>query len=89
MRLKKKIRHFLWGTSKGKDKLHLVAFEGVFLPFDLGDLGLKRMRETNLSLLCKWFWKLKENHLWVRLLKEKYDTEIGGVSPKRAKNQLG
>lgn len=51
--IEKLIPRFLWGTTEGKDKFHLVAFEGICLPFDLGGLGLKRIREINLSLLCK------------------------------------
>lgn len=63
-------------------KFHLVAFEGVCLPFELGGLGIKRVREINLSLLCKWFWQLKDDSpSWVRLLKEKYGTE-GGLLPE-------
>lgn len=51
--LEKIIQRFLWGTTDGVDKIHLVAFEGVCLPYELGGLGLKRIKEINLSLLCK------------------------------------
>lgn len=87
--IEKMIRLFLWGTREGKRKMHLVSFEGVCLPKDFGGLGIKRVREINLSLLCKWFWRLKEDGLWVRLLKEKYGTETGDFFPKRSKLPFG
>lgn len=66
-----------------------MAFEGVCLPLELGGLGLKRLREVNLSLLCKWFWQLKEERVWVNLLKEKYGTEVGGYLIKCSKLPIG
>lgn len=36
-------------------------------------------------LLYKWFWRLREDHLWVRVVKEKYGVEAGGIYPKRCK----
>lgn len=78
------IRCFLWGTSKGERKMHLVSFKGIFLPLELGGLGLKRAREINLSLLCKWVGRLKEDCCWVQLLKQKYGVEIGGFFSEKA-----
>lgn len=50
--------------------MQFVSFEGVCLPEELGGLGLKRAREINISLICKWFWWLRGDHLWVRVIKE-------------------
>lgn len=71
-----------WGNHRRKKKFHLVSFERICLPFELGGLGLKRIREINLSLLSKWFWRLKEDRLGVRVLKEKYGVEVGGFFSK-------
>lgn len=87
--LEKIVRLFLWGSKDGIRKIHLVSFEGICLPRELGGLGIKRVREINLSLLCKWFWRLKENRLWVRLLKEKYGTKIGGFFPRMSRLPVG
>lgn len=61
----------------GKSKIHLVSFEGVCLPLELGGLEIKKIREINLSLLCKGFWRLKDDFLWVTILREKYGVEVG------------
>lgn len=87
--LERIIRKFFWGTKEGKSKVHLVSYEGICLPQDFDGLGIKRLREINLSLLCKWFWRLKENCLWVRLLKEKYGTEVGSFFPKKSRLPFG
>lgn len=49
--IEKIIRCFLCGSYEGKNKHHLVSFEGICLPLELGGLGLKRIREINISLL--------------------------------------
>jgi hypothetical protein len=38
-----------------------------------GGLGIKDLRRMNISLLCKWWWKLeKENGLWQQIIIYKY-----------------
>jgi hypothetical protein len=38
-----------------------------------GGLGIKDIRKMNVSLLCKWWWRLeKEKGLWQELVKAKY-----------------
>lgn len=81
-----KIMHlFLWGTKEGCKNINLVSWEGVRLPFSLYGLGLKRVREVNFLLLCKWFWRLSEDSLWVCVIKEKYGLEYDGYFPKFGK----
>lgn len=39
----------------------------------MGGLGIKDLRRMNLSLLCKWWWRLeKEEGLWQNFVKYKY-----------------
>lgn len=87
--IEKIVRLFLWGTRDGVRKIHLLSFEGVCLPKEFGGLGIKQAREINLALLCKWFWRLKQDRLWVRLLKEKYGSVLGGIYPKERKLPFG
>lgn len=59
------------------------------MPFDLGGFGIKRIREINIFLLCKWYWRLLENQLWLCLLKMKYGSDIGGYFIKKKKGKMG
>ena len=47
-----------------------------------GGLGIKNIQTMNISLLCKWWWKLEmENGLWQEIIKGKYlhNDTVGSV----------
>ena len=54
----KAIGGFLWGSIKEKIKLHMVNWQTVTLPKELGGLGLFQTRCRNLALLAKLCWRL-------------------------------
>lgn len=88
--LEKIIRLFLWGMKEGKCIIYLVAFEGIFFSLEcLVVVESNGVRQFNLALLCKWFWKLSKDRFWVRLLRGKYGTKIGGIMPKKSKLPFG
>lgn len=45
---------------------HLVKWEVLLNSKELGGLGLGRIKERNLALLSKWFWRfsLEQRSLW-------------------------
>jgi hypothetical protein len=46
-----------------------------------GGLGIKDLRKMNLSLLCKWWWKLEhEEGLWQEIVRQKYKITKGITS---------
>jgi hypothetical protein len=46
-------------------------------------LGIKDIRKMNLSLLCKWWWKLEnEFGMWQEIVKYKYLKKDSIVSVK-------
>lgn len=56
-----------------KRKYHLVKWEIICKSKKKGGLGIKDIRKMNLSLLCKWRWKLDtEDAIWQDLVKAKY-----------------
>jgi hypothetical protein len=58
------------GTKK---KYNLVKWELICKSKKQGGLGIKDLRRMNISLLCKWWWRLeKEEGLWQQILNHKY-----------------
>ena len=58
----KLIRDFLWGLTEEMRRLHLVRWDTVTLPKELGGLGLHRMKDRNNALLAKLCWRLACEH---------------------------
>jgi hypothetical protein len=53
--MEKPIRAFLWASTRGRRKYHLVPWRIVCIPKSKGGLGLKNLRRFNISLMCKWW----------------------------------
>ena len=71
--LDKHRRRFLWQGNSLKKKYHLVKWNIVCKNKKKGGLGIKDIRKMNISLLCKWWWKLEtEDGLWQTLIRTKY-----------------
>jgi mannosylglycoprotein endo-beta-mannosidase len=63
----------LWQEREGVRKYHLVKWADVCQPRDQGGLGLTNLDVKNISLLCKWLWRLEnEEGDWQKILKFKY-----------------
>jgi hypothetical protein len=62
-------RNFIWRGLNNKG-IHLVNWRTVTTPKQLGGLGLRTARDTNICLLGKLVWDLVQStdKLWVRLL---------------------
>jgi hypothetical protein len=50
----------------------------IAIPKRKGGLGIKDQRRMNLSLLCKWWWKLENGGLWQEIVRKKYKIK-GGI----------
>ncbi|XP_076899082.1 uncharacterized protein LOC143552848 [Bidens hawaiensis] len=59
-------RLFFWGGSEEKAKMNWVAWDKIMAPIEYGGLGLGRLRDVNVSLLAKWWWRFKneKGRLW-------------------------
>ncbi|CAN1123547.1 Putative ribonuclease H protein At1g65750 [Linum perenne] len=83
----KKIRDFIWGSSNGERKMHLVNWETVCSPKRQGGLGLRSARELNNAYLMKLVWGLikKPSELWADLLISKYMKRTSaGLIPRKS-----
>ena len=48
----------LWKGSNDTKKYHLVKWEEVCKPKDMGGLGIHNLALMNKALLCKWWWRI-------------------------------
>lgn len=66
-------RSFFWQGGGTKKKYHLIRWTKICKSKKKGGLGIKDIRKMNVSLLCKWFWKLEnESGLWQEIINFKY-----------------
>jgi len=70
----RKIRRFLWGGIANERKAHLVHWNSVTKPKELGGLGLCAMRQLNSVHLAKLGGRVMNeiDSLWTRALRSKY-----------------
>ena len=67
----------------GEDrKFHLVNWNQVCQPVNLGGLGIRNLRVFNKALLGKWLWRFgnEREALWRQVIVAKYDSLQGGWS---------
>lgn len=67
-------RNFLWGHSTNNKKLHLINWDNISKPKNLGGLGIKKSNLVNAAFMAKLKWDLETNpnKPWVALFKLKY-----------------
>ena len=73
-KLDKVSRDFLWGSSQGKSKMHLVGWNKIIKSKEEGGLGIQATRAKNLALLAKFNWRLyhEKDAIWAKVLLNKY-----------------
>ncbi|RVW89561.1 putative ribonuclease H protein [Vitis vinifera] len=79
-KIEKMQRDFLWsGAGEGK-KDHLVRWEVVSRPKELGGLGFGKISLRNIALLGKWLWRFprERSGLWHKVIVSIYGTHPNG-----------
>ena len=54
----KTTRDFIWGSTEKKRRMHMVKWNTIALPKELGGLGLCSMKYRNQAMLAKLCWRL-------------------------------
>ncbi|XP_071714443.1 uncharacterized protein [Rutidosis leptorrhynchoides] len=72
-------RDFFGGGSNEQRKMAWVNWNQILLPYDAGGLNISSMKNKNLALLTKWWWKFLTNKeaLWVKVIKSIYGYNDG------------
>ena len=70
----KMTREFIWGSTEEKRKMHMIKWNTITLPKELGGLGLSSMKYRNQAMLATLCWRLarEEGMPWARMLQAKY-----------------
>ncbi|WVZ60787.1 LOW QUALITY PROTEIN: hypothetical protein U9M48_010767 [Paspalum notatum var. saurae] len=69
--------------GSSRKKYHLVKWSRACEEKKRGGLGIKSLPKLNISLLCKWWWKLEtEDGLWQDIIQKKHlkNTTVRNVS---------
>jgi len=71
-------RDFLWGSTEEKRKLHLVRWDKVIAPTNLGGLGIFQTKARNSAILAKLCWRIASSSEAVsaQMLTSKYLTPV-------------
>ena len=79
---------FFWEGQGNKRKYHMVNWQDICKPKDLGGLGVINTKLMKTALMLKWIWKLfteqDDRPLWLRLTRAKYVVvaDIFGANPQ-------
>ncbi|CAN1162974.1 Putative ribonuclease H protein At1g65750 [Linum perenne] len=81
----KRIRDFVWGSSDGERKTHLISWEQICKPKSMGGLGLRLARHLNTTFMAKFAFLFlqKSEALWVQVLQTKYFKKVDGSFRRR------
>ncbi|XP_024158077.2 uncharacterized protein LOC112165700 [Rosa chinensis] len=73
-KLDKLNRDFIWGDTTDRKKIHLVSWDVVCQPKQLGGLGIKKTEVMNQAMLAKASWRLfiNDSGLWANIYSKKY-----------------
>lgn len=76
-------QNFLWGSIAEKRKLHLVNWDALILPRDIGGLGLYASGTSNMPLLAKLNTRFltEADSLWACVLKPNTLTPVIPLHP--------
>ncbi|XP_017256437.1 uncharacterized protein LOC108225996 [Daucus carota subsp. sativus] len=76
--LEKIRRNFFWGfkevEGREQSKMHLLAWNKICRPKCAGGVGIAKIRERNVAMLCKWWWRCirERERYWNKLMQSKY-----------------
>ncbi|XP_061346756.1 uncharacterized protein LOC133292365 [Gastrolobium bilobum] len=67
-------RSFIWGDTREKKKVHLIAWDNLCKPKSARGLGIHKLKIHNEAFLHKIVWKIinDKEALWVQVLTRKY-----------------
>lgn len=76
-------RNFLWGDLADRRSTHVVGWEQICQPRNMGGLGIRVLQKHNITMLAKLAWRFSINKdaLWSQVLLTKYGVFEGWEIP--------
>ncbi|PNY17666.1 ribonuclease H [Trifolium pratense] len=67
-------RSFIWGDEEQRRKIHLINWNVMTLPRQMGGLAIRDLYTMNRACTMKMGWQLRngDNSLWCKILRSKY-----------------
>jgi hypothetical protein len=66
-------RRFFWQGRHFTRKYHMIKWKFICRPKENGGLGIFFLEIMNISLLCKWWWKIESSQgPWKDIVHAKY-----------------
>ncbi|KAJ0923662.1 hypothetical protein HanPSC8_Chr05g0218711 [Helianthus annuus] len=69
-------RAFVWGKTALGHKIKWVRWDIMLKPKTLGGLGIGGIRDFNVAMIAKWWWRHKQesSHLWAQVITSIHST---------------
>ena len=69
--------NYFWGGGEDFRKIAWVVWNSICKSTEFGSLGVRRLREFNIALSCKWCWRclVDMEGLWYTVLSSRYGEE--------------
>ena len=90
-RIEKIQRDFLWGGVGEEFKYHLVNWQTICTPLQIGGLGVRQTIPFKQALLGKWLWHFatKNTAFWRQVIASKYGVGRGDWDTKEVRGRHG
>ncbi|KAF7823934.1 reverse transcriptase [Senna tora] len=87
------LAHFFWESNRQRNRPHMLNWDAICKPLNLGGLGIKNFSEFNQALLAIQIWRIitQTNTLLNQIMRAKYCTSDGNIGfncPQTASKQL-
>ncbi|KAJ0548185.1 putative RNA-directed DNA polymerase [Helianthus annuus] len=70
-------RDFIWGYTGRRNKVRWIQWKKMIKPMNSGGIGIGSIKDFNIAMLSKWWWRFKNNptQLWAEVVKAIHESD--------------